>query len=178
SRFGSRARRREQLMPGRAVESTNSIHSWTADGIIAGIVLAPEGGGPYTQPARAPRLLLVEDDYFTAVENRSVLEATGHEVVGLAASFEEAIRVAEAERPDLAIMDIRLASAKDGVEAATEIMRRFGIPCLFVSAYTDEATRRRAAPAQPLGWLTKPFTGEQLVRSVRDALNRLPPPKS
>jgi two-component system, response regulator PdtaR len=74
-------------------------------------------------------------------------------------------------------MDIRLVGAKDGVDAATEIMSRLSIPSLFVSAFTDEATRSRAAPAQPLGWLTKPFTVEQLVESVQIAAERLSSPK-
>lgn len=159
------------------IDSVIGIQSITAEDFIAAITLAPEGSGPPGAAQRPLRLLIVEDDYFTAMQNQAALEQMGYEVVGLAASFEEAVRLADAERPDLVIMDIRLAGPKDGVDAARAIMDRFAIPSLFVSAYTDAATRSRAEPAQPLGWLTKPFTVDQLADSVRTAADRLPRPK-
>jgi two-component system, response regulator PdtaR len=164
-------------MPEALIHSIPGIQGSAIDGLPAWVVLAPEGSGPTGKRVRALRLLVVEDDYFTAVQNQTALEQAGYEVVGMAGSFAEALRLAEAERPDLVVMDIRLVGAKDGVDAATEIMSRLSIPSLFVSAFTDEATRRRAAPAQPLGWLTKPFTVEQLVEGVRIAAERLSSPK-
>lgn len=164
-------------MPETSIDSIMGAQSTTADGFIAGVVLAPEGSGPPGSLERAPRVLIVEDDFFTAIQNQTALEETGYEVVGMAGSFEEAVRIAGAERPDLVVMDIRLTGAKDGIDAAREIMEKFGIPCLFVSAYTDDATRSRAAPARPLGWLTKPFTVNQLVECVRAAADQLPKPK-
>jgi len=161
-------------MAAAPIDRVMGVPSCIGDGFIATMVLAPEGSGPPGAAQRPLRLLIVEDDYFTAIQNESALAGMGYEVVGMAGSFEEAVRIAGAERPDLVVMDIRLAGPKDGVDAATAIMERFAIPSLFVSAYTDERTKARAEPAHPLGWLTKPFTVDQLAESVRAAADRMP----
>lgn len=93
--------------------------------------------------------------------------AEGFEVVGVAATFDQAVSIAERELPDLVLMDIRLASARDGVEAAIEIRRRFGLASLFTSANQDPENIARARTAGPAGWLPKPYTIERLVEAVR-----------
>jgi two-component system, response regulator PdtaR len=66
-------------------------------------------------------------------------------------------------------MDIRLAGARDGIAAADEILSRFGIRSVFVTATTDPHTRHRAAAVNPIAFLEKPLT----VQSLRTALNAL-----
>jgi len=56
------------------------------------------------------------------------------------------------------------------VEAAIVLYERLGIRCIFASAHADPATRRLAERAHPLGWLDKPYTGGQLVATVRECL--------
>ncbi len=120
----------------------------------------------------AKRVLIVEDEFLIAVDAEDVLRNAGIDVVGIAATFEEAVDLGERMRPDLVLMDIHLASPKDGIEAADEIRRRFGIPSLFTSANHDEATMNRAKPADPVAWLPKPYTPEALVRATRAALEK------
>ena len=59
------------------------------------------------------------------------------------------------------------------VEAAIVIYERLGIRCIFASAHADAATRKLAERAHPLGWLDKPYTGGQLVATVRECLGSL-----
>ena len=103
-------------------------------------------------------ILVVEDELWAALDMEWVVRKLGHEVIGPAATAEEAIRLAEAEMPDLVLMDIRLANGSDGVTAAIEIRRRFGITSLFVSAHGELATRQRAEAAEPAGF-RKPADG-------------------
>ena len=105
--------------------------------------------------ARALRVLIVEDEFFISLDMQNLLQALGHTVVGIAVSADEAARVAQREHPDVALMDIRLVGARDGIDAAQEIFNRFGVPSLFVTANTDPQTRGRALAAQPLGFLEK-----------------------
>ena len=98
-----------------------------------------------------------------------MLEA-GHEVVGAVTTGEDALEVAERARPDLAVMDIRLAGTLDGIDTAAEFLRRFGIRCVVASAHVDPGTRARADATRPLAWLTKPYTGRALVAAVASAL--------
>jgi DNA-binding NarL/FixJ family response regulator len=122
---------------------------------------------------RPARVLIVEDEWLVSMTIEAALEQEGFEAVGIAASAEEAIRMAELHRPDLILMDIRLNGPRDGVEAAQEIHRRFGLRCLFVSAHRDPATQERAQSANPLGWVSKPFSDKQLVKAVTAALRRI-----
>lgn len=116
------------------------------------------------------RVLVVEDEWFISMEIETTLEDSGYAVVGVAVNADEAVRMAEMYRPDLVLMDIRLQGGSDGIEAAAEINRRFGPRCLFISAHTDPDTKERGQAANPLGWLPKPFSSQQLVLAVEAAL--------
>jgi len=118
----------------------------------------------------ARRVLVVEDEFFLAVQIEEWLLDNGFEVVDVVHTADEAIAVAETERPDLVIMDIRLARETDGIAAALEILDRTGIRCIFATAYADAATRERGEKARPYGWLRKPFTPDVLLGTVKAAL--------
>ena len=118
----------------------------------------------------APRILVVEDDYFVALDLEGGLKAAGFAVVGPAPTAEEALALARAEKPVLAVMDIRLAGEKDGIDAALELYRELGIRSIFASAHVDASYRERAAAAQPLGWVQKPYSIATVVTAVRQAL--------
>jgi DNA-binding NarL/FixJ family response regulator len=115
-------------------------------------------------------ILLVEDDFLVGMEMETGLEEAGYEVAGIAATAEEAVALAAERRPALVVMDIRLAGARDGVDAALEIFRTLGIRSLFASAHGDPQVRARAEPARPLGWVAKPYRVETLVKAVEEAL--------
>jgi two-component system, response regulator PdtaR len=112
------------------------------------------------------RIVIVEDDVFIRLDLATHLRGAGHEVVGTAASATEAVHITERERPDLVLMDVRLIGERDGIEAATEIWLRFSIRSLFVSANLDAAARAKAAAANPIGFLEKPYTPTTLLAAV------------
>lgn len=119
------------------------------------------------------RVLIVEDEYFVALASEDALLEAGFAVVGVAATAEEAVAIAGAERPDMVLMDIRLApgGTRDGIDAAAEILARFGIPSLFATAHADPGTRMRGEQAaRPLGWLVKPYSAQELVAAVAAAV--------
>jgi len=120
------------------------------------------------------RILIVEDDHFIGLEIEAALQQAGHDVVGIAATAAEAEAMARALRPDMAIMDIRLAGRRDGVEAATILYAELGIRSLFATAHQGDAEmRRRAAATRPLGWLAKPFSPSSLIEAVKAAIAQL-----
>lgn len=121
-------------------------------------------------PDPAPRILVVEDDYFVALDLAGGLRDAGMQVLGPVPTAEEALALAKSERPVLALMDIRLAGAKDGIEVALELYRDLGIRCIFASAHVEPPYRQRAAAAAPLGWVQKPYTIPAIVSAVKKAL--------
>ena len=67
-----------------------------------------------------------------------------------------------------------LAGPRDGIQAAAEILDRFGIRSIFISAFSDPTTRARANRANPIAWLAKPVADRKLVATVSTALRRTP----
>jgi PAS domain S-box-containing protein len=122
--------------------------------------------------SKLPKILIVEDETIVAMDIERGLRALGYVVVGAAGQGESAIELAQAERPDLILMDIRLKGPMDGIEAACEIRSRFSIPVIFLTAHADEATVERAKAAEPYGYLLKPFVDQELHTAIEIALNK------
>jgi CheY-like chemotaxis protein len=115
------------------------------------------------------RVLIVEDEYVIAQAFGRLVTRLGYRVVAVAASGEEAIAQAATLRPDMALMDIGLRGAMDGIEAARHIRARAPIPVVYVSAATDASTVARARQSAPAGYLVKPVSD----RALRATLARV-----
>ena len=119
-----------------------------------------------------PRILVVEDERLVAMDIRNAVNQSGYDVVGIAASGEEAVRLAEEFRPDVALMDIVLEGQGDGVKAAAYLRSELDIPVVYLTAYEDEQTFQRAKQTAPFGYIVKPFRGMQLRNQIELALHR------
>lgn len=128
-------------------------------------------GRPRFKPGR--RILIVEDEYFIAIEIDRWLSEAGHEVSGIVGSANDALAAALDQHPDLVLMDVRLAGNRDGIAAAHDIFLQTGIRCLFASAHFDPATQNRAAAAEPLGWLPKPYSKLEFLAALDAAITQL-----
>jgi PAS domain S-box-containing protein len=102
------------------------------------------------------RILIVEDEVVTAIELENTLTNLGYEVTSIVESGEEAIEKTQIDRPDIALMDIRLKGEMDGTEAARIIRDRFDIPIVFLTAFADEKYLEKAKLTHPFGYLIKP----------------------
>lgn len=119
------------------------------------------------------RVLIVEDDALVALGIRMTVTELGYEVVGIAASELEAVALADAERPQMALMDIRLRGPVDGVDTARRLRSEFSIRSVYLSAYADEQTMARVAQTYPLGFVQKPYSAPQLKQALELAQRRL-----
>lgn len=110
------------------------------------------------------RILLVEDEAIIAMLYHVQLRHLGHEVWRHVTTGEEAVDLAERERPDLVLVDIHLAGKMDGIEAAQKISAMAGapVPIIFISGYSSQEVRGRAARLQPVAFLEKPVSLEML----------------
>ena len=111
------------------------------------------------------KLLIGEDNPFVAAFLQEVVKEGGYEVCGVAASAQEFLSLAQQEKPDLAIIDVRLAGSFSGIDAAIEASSRIKLGILFVTASPD----RVLDPPAPVGQacLSKPFTEPELVEALR-----------
>src|SRR5438034_11275622 len=112
--------------------------------------LATEGAEMSTS---RKRILIVEDQRLIAVDIEKTLQRIGYDVVGKAASGDEAIAKATEILPDLILMDIRLDSGIDGIQAAEAIRARTDTPIVYLTGFADEETILRAKTTSPFGYV-------------------------
>jgi two-component sensor histidine kinase len=127
----------------------------------------------YTSQMR-PRILLAEDESVIAMQIEELIEAEGYEVVGIAGTAAEAVRLATSLRPDLVLMDIVMPTepgqVMDGIDACAQIQRNLHIPVVLLSAHGEEQFLRRARTALPSAYLLKPCQNTQIRAAVEVAL--------
>jgi len=114
--------------------------------------------------------MIVEDEMVVAGDIKRTLQDKEYEVSSVVSSGEEAIKKAEADNPDLVLMDIVLKGEMDGIETAKQIRSRFNIPVLYLTAYADEKTLTRAKITEPFGYIVKPFHEKELHSNIEMAL--------
>ena len=117
------------------------------------------------------RVLIAEDDPLVAVTLSDQLSELGHTVVAVASDGQEAIDMARRERPEIALLDIKMPNV-DGITAAEQIGAQFDIPMLMLTAYSDRPLVLRAAEAGALGYLLKPISAEELAANISLAMAR------
>jgi PAS domain S-box-containing protein len=117
-------------------------------------------------------VLLIEDEPLTAEALTKQVEHLGYTVCGVAQSAEEALEYARAVRIDLALLDIGLAGAVNGLDLAP-LLRGHDIPIIFVSAQSDPETIKAATDMRPHGYLMKPVHPGILSATLSNAVARI-----
>ena len=114
-------------------------------------------------------LMIVEDEALVAMLLRDELQDAGYKVLDLTDRHTEALAVAKAEKPDLALVNIRLAGRDDGIELA-EHLKALGIPVVFISG---QVSRARSAQTVAIGSMPKPYDAADMVLAVAYLLARM-----
>jgi len=124
------------------------------------------------EPSKPTTILIVEDERLIARDIQQALVGFGYDAFGIAVSAEEAIAKVAERRPDLVLMDIRIKGYRDGIETATILRERFGVPVVYLTAHADDATIQRAKQTEPLAYLMKPVTAAELRSTVEVSLHK------
>ena len=117
------------------------------------------------------RLILVEDEFVIAKDIQSRLRGSDHDIISIVGTGEGAIAQAGELHPDVVLMDIVLKGEMDGIEAAQQIIERFDIPIIFLTAHTDATTVKRATATASYGFLFKPFDVLELSGAIEMAIS-------
>ncbi|MDX6488957.1 MAG: two-component system, response regulator PdtaR [Gaiellaceae bacterium] len=117
------------------------------------------------------RILIAEDETIIRLDLRELLERSGFEVCAEARDGEEAVALARSERPDVAIMDVKMPKL-DGIEAARRILDERPIPIVMLTAYGQQELVSRAVEAGVFGYLVKPFREQDLLPAIETARAR------
>jgi response regulator NasT len=117
-------------------------------------------------------VLLVDDDRLILGTVGRGLRDAGYKVVEAASGDEALASISQGEEPvDIAIVDINMPGMS-GVELADRLSHEYGIPSLFLTAYSDQKIVDEAVAKGAVGYLVKPVDVPQLIPSVEAALVR------
>jgi len=117
------------------------------------------------------RILVAEDETIIRLDLVELLRRAGMDVVAEARDGEEAIALARAHQPDLAIMDVKMPHV-DGIDAARRILEERPIPIVMLTAYGQDELVARAVEAGVFGYLVKPFRESDLLPAIQTARAR------
>jgi len=115
------------------------------------------------------RILVAEDEAIIRMDLIEMLQAAGYEVVAEATNGQEAIDLALAHKPDLAILDVKMP-VLDGISAASKIIEI--APVLMLTAFSQRELVERARDAGVMAYVVKPFTIGDLMPAIEIAISR------
>ena len=115
-------------------------------------------------------ILIVEDDSQIAESLSEMLEILDHKVVGIADSFDEAVKVFENEDVQLALLDIQLRGDKSGIDVAEKIKADYKLPFIFTTAFADKDTVKKASRHSPYGYIVKPYGMKEINAGIEIAI--------
>ena len=116
------------------------------------------------------KILVVEDERIVAEDIQRSLIALGYQVVGMASSGKDALRLVEEKSPELILMDIVIRGNLTGIDTSHQIRRQYNIPVVYLTAYADSRTLELAKETDPFGYLLKPFNDRELASTIEMAL--------
>ena len=117
------------------------------------------------------RVLIAEDETIIRLDLRATLERYGFVVAGEARNGVEAVELARAERPDAALLDLRMPEL-DGIEAARRIYAEGPLPIVMLTAFSDRRNVENAIEAGVFTYLVKPFRETDVAPAIRAAVAR------
>lgn len=130
-----------------------------------------DADGPGAESARAPRVLIVEDEAIVAADLQHTVNALGYDAFATAASGADALRHAQHTTPDVVLMDIHIEGHMCGIETAQMLREQCDASIVFLTAHADEPTIERARKSRPSGYLLKPVTAPALKAAIGLALD-------
>jgi DNA-binding LytR/AlgR family response regulator len=114
--------------------------------------------------------MIVEDEMIVAKDLQRILKKLNYETTDPFASGRKALEQLEFLRPDFVLLDINLKGDMDGIQLAEHIMHDYGVPFVFITAFSDKQTLNRAKMVEPYGYIIKPFSEDDIRTTIELAL--------
>lgn len=116
------------------------------------------------------KILIADDESIIRMGLKAMLQEMGHEVLA-ARNGREALQMARAHRPDMAILDIKMPFT-DGLQAAKTLGRTQPLPILLLTAYSEQDLIEEASDLPIQGYLIKPIEPGTLAAAIAVARKR------
>lgn len=119
------------------------------------------------------RVLIVEDEPLIAEDIAQSLREMEYEVTAICESADEALASIQNIRPDIALLDIQIEGAIDGIMLAGILRSEYDLPFIFITSNSDSATIDRLSRVHPAGFLSKPYNERSLYGTLKIALSKV-----
>ncbi len=116
------------------------------------------------------RILIADDESIIRLGLKSLLQELGHKVI-MARDGREALSLARQQRPDLAILDIKMPYT-DGLQAAHTLAHTQPLPILILTAFNERDLIEKATDLPIHGYLIKPLKPGELEAALSVAVKR------
>lgn len=118
------------------------------------------------------KIWIVEDEALISQNLRFMLEDLGYEILGQSFNFEHAAQAIAQEPFELLMLDINLGAGQEngGFELAALLRQQKDVPFLFLSAYSDIETIKKAVGLRPSAYLVKPSNAAMLFAAIQTAI--------
>ena len=160
--------------PGMGARFTFTIPTVEETGSGAAVGLpplsTPAARRAVAEAGERARVLAVDDDPQTLRYVRDTLAGAGYTPI-VTGDPAEALRLVEAEKPDLVILDLMLPGT-DGIELMKDILSAGDVPVIFLSAYGRDELIARAFDMGAVDYVVKPFSPTELAARIRAALRK------
>lgn len=116
------------------------------------------------------RVLVIEDESIISIHIKNTLQILGHEAVAVAKSSDIALDLVEKIGIDIALVDINIEGSRDGIDTAKILRDGYNLPIIFLTAYKDVETIKRASQIDFVGYILKPFRNDELEAMLNMAI--------
>lgn len=117
-------------------------------------------------------ILIVEDEAIVALDLESKLESMDYKVVGTTDNYDEAVKLASEIKISLALCDINIIGEKSGIDIARVFRDEFNIPCIFLTAFSNDFIINKAKEVGAYGYILKPYSKKDVFSAIEIAENR------
>ncbi|WP_174299266.1 response regulator [Caulobacter sp. S45] len=116
----------------------------------------------------ATEVLIIEDEPVIAADIEALVRELGHKVLDVASTRREAVEAVGRATPGLVLADIQLADGSSGIDAVKDILGRFDVPVIFITAFPERLLTGERP--EPTFLITKPFQPETVKAAIGQAL--------
>jgi DNA-directed RNA polymerase specialized sigma24 family protein len=116
----------------------------------------------------ATQVLIIEDEPVIAADIEALVRELGHDVLDVAATRGEAVDAVSRATPGLVLADIQLADGSSGIDAVKDILGRYDVPVIFITAFPERLLTGERP--EPTFLITKPFQPETVKAAIGQAL--------
>ncbi len=120
-------------------------------------------------------ILIVEDELLIAEMLKVMIEELGHSVIACTRSLQQAFfQLQNNTEFDLVFLDIYLGKEKDGIKIGQALNNNYQIPFYYMTSYSDKEIIMTAQTTNPVGYLVKPPTKNDLSQAIARIQKRHP----